>query len=109
MQLMLAQDEPQDYVVGTGVTHSASRNWSTWPSAWPAWTGATTSSPDAAFVRPAEVDRLCADPAKAAQELGWEPKIGFEELVAMMVESDLELLSSSPGGHDDDSFGADPW
>jgi GDPmannose 4,6-dehydratase len=63
---------------------------------------------DAAFIRPAEVDRLCANPAKARDELGWEPKIGFEELVAMMVEADLELLSSS-GGHADDSFGPDSW
>jgi GDPmannose 4,6-dehydratase len=54
------------------------------------------------------VDRLCANPAKAASELGWEPKIGFEELVAMMVEADLELLSVS-GGHAEDSFGSDSW
>ena len=48
---------------------------------------------DAAFIRPAEVDRLCADPSKARDELGWEPKIGFEELVAMMVDADMELLA----------------
>jgi GDPmannose 4,6-dehydratase len=63
---------------------------------------------DAAFVRPAEVDHLCADPSKAAERLGWEPKIGFEELITMMVETDLELLST-PGRHDDDSFGAEAW
>jgi GDPmannose 4,6-dehydratase len=49
---------------------------------------------DAAFIRPAEVDRLCADPSKARDELGWEPKIGFEELIAMMVDADMELLSA---------------
>jgi GDPmannose 4,6-dehydratase len=54
------------------------------------------------------VDQLCADPAKAAERLGWEPKIGFDELIAMMVESDLELLST-PGSHEDDSFGLDAW
>jgi GDPmannose 4,6-dehydratase len=63
---------------------------------------------DAAFIRPAEVDRLCASPAKASSELGWEPKISFEELVAMMVEADLKLLSES-GGHAEDSFGSDAW
>jgi GDPmannose 4,6-dehydratase len=63
---------------------------------------------DAAFIRPAEVDRLCANPAKAASELGWKPKIGFEELVRMMVEADLELLKES-GGYADDSFGSDAW
>ena len=63
---------------------------------------------DAAFIRPAEVDQLCADPAKAASELGWEPKIGFEELVTMMVEADLELLGRS-GAYDEDPFGPDTW
>src|SRR5262249_56187280 len=63
---------------------------------------------DAAFIRPAEVDQLCANPAKAASELGWEPKIGFEELVSLMVEADLKLLSVS-GGHAEDSFGSDAW
>jgi GDPmannose 4,6-dehydratase len=63
---------------------------------------------DAAFIRPAEVERLCANPARAREELGWEPKIGFEELVSMMVEADLKLLSSSDG-HAEDSFGPDAW
>jgi GDPmannose 4,6-dehydratase len=62
----------------------------------------------AAFIRPAEVDQLCADPAKARDQLGWEPKIGFEELIGMMVESDLELLSAS-GDPAEDSFGQDSW
>ncbi|HEX7996743.1 MAG TPA: GDP-mannose 4,6-dehydratase, partial [Streptosporangiaceae bacterium] len=61
---------------------------------------------DAAFIRPAEVDKLCADPSKARERLGWEPKMTFDELVGMMVESDLELLSS--GGHAEDSF-LDVW
>jgi len=63
---------------------------------------------DAAFIRPAEVDHLCADPSRARDQLGWEPKIGFEELVAMMVEADLALLSAN-GGQAEDSFGSDPW
>jgi GDPmannose 4,6-dehydratase len=94
MHLMLGRDEPADYVVGTGVMHGLD------------WRDHVVT--DAAFIRPAEVDRLCANPAKAASDLGWEPKIGFEELVAMMVEADLELLSVS-GGHAEDSFGSDSW
>ena len=62
---------------------------------------------DAAFIRPAEVDKLCADPSAAKERIGWEPKINFDELVGMMVEADLELLSS--GGHAEDSFGSDTW
>ena len=55
---------------------------------------------DAAFVRPAEVDQLCADPAKAARaSSAGSRRSAFEELIAMMVESDLKLLSASPGGH----------
>jgi GDPmannose 4,6-dehydratase len=54
------------------------------------------------------VDQLCADPSLARDELGWEPKIGFEELVAMMVDADLELLAAS-GGTIGDSFGPDTW
>jgi GDPmannose 4,6-dehydratase len=54
------------------------------------------------------VDQLCADSAKAAGRLGWEPQVGFDELITMMVEADLKLLSG-PGGHEDDSFGPDAW
>ncbi len=108
MHLMLAQDEPQDYVVGTGVTHSVEELVDlAFSVAGLDWREHVTV--DAAFVRPAEVDQLCADPAKAAQQLGWKPKTGFTELITMMVESDLKLLSSSPGGHEDDAFGADSW
>ncbi len=57
---------------------------------------------DQALHRPAEVDLLCADPKKARVQLGWEPTVSFEELVAMMVESDLRLLSNG-GDPDQDS------
>jgi GDPmannose 4,6-dehydratase len=49
---------------------------------------------DPKFMRPAEVDLLLADPSKARQELGWTPKVGFAELIAMMVDADLERLSA---------------
>jgi GDPmannose 4,6-dehydratase len=106
MQLMLAQDTPADYVIGTGVTHSVEKLLDTaFRAAGLDWHDHVVT--DAAFIRPAEVDRLCADPAKARDELGWEPKIGFEELVAMMVDADLELLAD--GGQADESYGTDSW
>ncbi len=108
MHLMLAQDEPEDYVVGTGVTHSVEQLVArAFGMAGLDWRDYVTV--DAAFVRPAEVDQLCADPAKAAQRLGWVPETGFGELIEMMVESDLKLLSSGEGGPDDDAFGPDAW
>jgi len=107
MHLMLAQDSPADYVIGTGVTHSVEKLVDTaFRAAGLDWHDHVVT--DAAFIRPAEVDRLCADPSKARDELGWEPKIGFEELIAMMVDADLELLAAS-GGSAGDSFGTDSW
>ena len=49
-----------------------------------------------------------ADPSQAVKQLGWEPKVGFDELITMMVESDLALLGRS-GAYDDDPFGPDTW
>jgi GDPmannose 4,6-dehydratase len=107
MHLMLAQDEPEDYVIGTGVTHSVEELLDqAFRGAGLDWHDHVVT--DAAFIRPAEVDRLCADPAKARERLGWEPKIGFEELVTMMVDADMELLSVA-GDHAEDSFGSDSW
>jgi GDPmannose 4,6-dehydratase len=107
MRLMVNQDEPEDFVVGTGVTHSVrdlvERAFAVAGLDWREHVVC-----DEAFVRPAEVDHLCADPSKATKELGWELTVGFEELVAMMVESDLALLSR-PGAHSDDSFGPEAW
>ncbi len=107
MHMMLAQDSPADYVIGTGVTHSVEQLVDTaFRAAGLDWRDHVVT--DAAFIRPAEVDRLCADPAKAKDELGWEPKIGFEELIAMMVDADMELLASS-GGSAGEEFGTDSW
>jgi GDPmannose 4,6-dehydratase len=107
MHLMLAQDEPADFVVGTGVTHSVQELVSrAFAAAGLEWRDHVVS--DTAFVRPAEVDHLCADPSKVAKELGWEPTVAFDELVTMMVESDLALLSG-PEAHHDDSFGPEGW
>jgi GDPmannose 4,6-dehydratase len=106
MQLMLAQDSPADYVIGTGVTHSVETLVDhAFRAASLDWHDHVVT--DAAFIRPAEVDRLCADPSKARDELGWEPKIGFEELVSMMVDADLELLAA--GGGAGEEFATESW
>lgn len=95
MWLMLQQDAPDDYVVATGQTHSVERlldvafncvglNWHDY------------AVQDPLFMRPAEVDLLVGDPSKAKEKLGWEPKVSFEELIAMMVESDLQKLKDNP-------------
>jgi GDPmannose 4,6-dehydratase len=93
MWLMLQQDEPDDYVIATGETHSIEEfltlafdkvglgDWKPYVRH------------DAKFLRPAEVDLLIGDPAKAKAKLGWQPEVNFEQLVAMMVEHDLEYES----------------
>jgi len=91
MWLMLQQDKPDDYVIATGETHTVEKLVDTAFSAvgldWKKYVVI-----DPALVRPAEVDLLIGDPAKAKKELGWEPQVGFDQLVKMMVESDLARL-----------------
>lgn len=107
MRMMLAQEVPEDYVIGTGVTRSVrdlvELAFGTVGLDWEQYVVL-----DDRYTRPAEVDLLCADPKKAREQLGWEPEVSFEELVAMMVESDLELLSSS-GRPDEEPFSPDHW
>jgi len=92
MWRMLQQPTPQDYVVGTGQTHSV-RDLveAAFGHVGLDWRKHVTSDPR--YMRPAEVDVLQADPTKAERELGWRPKVGFAELVSMMVDADLERLS----------------
>jgi len=93
MWLMLQQPKPDDYVIGTGRTHSVRElvdlafrhvglDWQRYVKV------------DPALVRPAEVDILQADPSKAKGVLGWTPEVSFEQLVVMMVEADLQRLSN---------------
>ncbi len=91
MWLMLQQDAPDDYVVATGETHSIREflEVAFRLAGYDDWTPYVQH--DERFDRPAEVDLLIGDPAKAKANLGWEPKVGFEELVRMMYEHDLEL------------------
>jgi GDPmannose 4,6-dehydratase len=95
MWLMLQQSAPQDYVIGTGETHSVRELVETaFSHAGLDYRKHVVSDPR--FHRPAEVDLLLADPTKARTELGWKPKVSFTELIAMMVDADLERLSKAP-------------
>ena len=91
MWLMLQQDTPDDFVIATGQTHSVEKLLNVaFSSVDLDWKNFTVQ--DEKFMRPAEVDLLVGDPTKAGQKLGWEPQVSFEQLVQMMVESDLKLL-----------------
>jgi GDPmannose 4,6-dehydratase len=88
---MLQQPTPEDYVIGTGETHTVRELCEiAFAHVGLDWTQYVTV--DAQFVRPAEVDVLCADPSKARRQLGWRPRVGFAELVRMMVDADLARL-----------------
>jgi GDPmannose 4,6-dehydratase len=91
MWLMLQQEQPGDYVVATGIAHSVRDCLEV------AFDHAGVSIGDhvvldPSLIRPAEVEHLVGDASKAQRVLGWEPKVGFEELIRMMVDSDLALL-----------------
>ncbi|MFO0555069.1 MAG: GDP-mannose 4,6-dehydratase [Polyangiaceae bacterium] len=92
MWLMLQADKPDDFVIGTGETHSV-REFAERAFSQAGLDFEDFVKIDPAYYRPAEVDLLLADPSKARRELGWQPKVGFEELVRVMVESDLELAA----------------
>lgn len=89
MWLMLQKDEPDDYVVGTGKTWSVKQLVETAFSVvdldWQKYVDV-----DQKFMRPAEVDLLVADPSKAKEKLGWEPKTSFEQMIETMVKADIE-------------------
>jgi GDPmannose 4,6-dehydratase len=90
MWLMLQQNNPDDYVVATGESHSVQElvelafaevglDWEQYVET------------DTRYFRPTEVDALQGDASKARQQLGWQPRVGFKELVTMMVQHDLDL------------------
>ncbi len=96
MWMMLQQDEPDDYVVATGETHSVQElvevafghvglDWHDFVRQ------------DQRYMRPAEVDLLVGDASKAGHVLGWEPNVLFKELIQMMVDADVELLRGDMG------------
>lgn len=92
MWLMLQQEEPEDYVIATGVTRSV-REMARIAFEHIGLNYEDYVILDPRFVRPAEVDMLVGDPSKAAQKLNWRPKVSFEELIAMMVEADIQRVT----------------
>jgi GDPmannose 4,6-dehydratase len=92
MWRMLQQDKPNSYVIGMGETHSV-REFCEISFGHIGLDYREFVVQDERFYRPAEVDLLISDPTKARAELGWEPAVGFKELVTMMVEADLERLA----------------
>jgi GDPmannose 4,6-dehydratase len=90
MWMMLQQDEPDDYVIATGETHSIREllDVAFRLAGYDDWTRFVKQDPR--FFRPSEVNLLIGDAAKAREKLGWQPKVSFEELVAMMYENDLK-------------------
>jgi len=112
MWLMLQQDSPEDLVIGTGETHSVRElceaafaevgKTISWQGNGPEErgldkaTGGALVVVDPAYLRPAEVDHLCADPSRAREKLGWQPRVGFRELVRLMVAADCDALARRP-------------
>ena len=92
MWLMLQAESPDDFVIGTGETRSV-RDFAEKAFSLVGLDYRDFVKIDPKYFRPAEVDILLADPSKARRELGWAPKVGFDELVGRMVESDLELAA----------------
>ncbi|WP_200262115.1 GDP-mannose 4,6-dehydratase [Streptomyces sp. HSG2] len=93
MHLMLQQDTPDDYVVGTGETHSVREAMSlAFEHGGLNWQDHVYTDP--ALVRPAEVEILCADTTRVRQELGWKPEVDFTSLIRMMVDADLKHVAT---------------
>ncbi|KPK06311.1 MAG: GDP-mannose 4,6-dehydratase [Gemmatimonas sp. SG8_28] len=92
MWRMLQQPEPEDYVVGTGVSHSV-RDLAQVAFAHVGLDWQDHVRVDQQLVRPAEVDHLLADPHKARTNLGWEPRVSFEDMIRMMVDHDVARLA----------------
>ena len=95
MWLMLQQEQPSDFVIATGQPHSV-RDFAelAFERVGLDWERHAVSDP--LFLRPAEVDHLVGDASRARQELGWEPKTSFRELVELMIDADLARLSGAP-------------
>jgi GDPmannose 4,6-dehydratase len=92
MWLMMQQDRPEDYVLGTGVTHSV-REFCDEAFRYVGLDYQEYVIQDERFYRPAEVDLLVADPSKACMQLGWEPRVEFKELVRLMVDADMKRVA----------------
>jgi len=93
MWLMLQQDKPEDFVIATGEAHSV-RELVDIAFARVGLDPSDYVRVDERFMRPAEVEQLIGDATKAREQLGWEPRTSFKELIELMVDADLELLAS---------------
>jgi len=94
MWLILQQPEPDDFVLATGETHSIRELLQVaFDAAGLDWKQHVECDPK--LMRPAEVEYLCGDASKARQKLGWRPRLGFAELIQLMVQADLEALQIS--------------
>ncbi|MDQ3850991.1 MAG: GDP-mannose 4,6-dehydratase [Actinomycetota bacterium] len=93
MYLMLQQDDPDDFVIATNRSNTVREcvQIAFDEAGVPDWESHVTIDP--AFLRPAEVDQLIGNPAKAYDRLGWEPRTSFEELIRLMTRADLALLA----------------
>ena len=97
MWLMLQQEQPDDFVIATGETHTIREFCElAFHHAGLDWQKHVAF--DKRYLRPAEVDILIGNPAKARRVLGWEPKVKFKELVQLMVDADIQLLADKLGG-----------
>jgi len=97
MWLMLQKDEPDDFVIATGESHSV-REFVERAFDRAGLDPERHVEIDPRYFRPAEVDFLCGDPSKAGQELGWKAQTSFEDLVALMVDGDIRLLQDEQAG-----------
>src|SRR5262249_26510869 len=94
MWLMLQQEKPDDYVIGTGQTHSVEEFVQiAFDHVGLNWRRHVTVDPQ--FLRPAEVDLLLANPTKARRLIGWKPEVSFEQLVRLMVDADVAQLKKT--------------
>jgi GDPmannose 4,6-dehydratase len=97
MWMILQQDEPEDFVIATGEAHTVREFVElAFDRVGLDWQGHVEIDP--MYFRPAEVESLCGDPAKAREKLGWKAKTSFEELVALMVDGDVALLDDELAG-----------
>mgnify|MGYP000520941754 CR=1 FL=1 len=104
MWLMLQQDQPDDFVVATGETHSVREFLeAVFGSLDLDWNDHVEIDP--ALYRPAEVDVLCGDASKALSLLDWKPRVSFAELARMMTEHDLELAQQEAALRENAEFG----
>lgn len=91
MWLILQQNQPEDFVLATGLTHTV-RQFAELAFGYLGLDYQKYVIQDAAYIRPAEVERLVGDPSKAKQKIGWETRVSFEELVKLMVEAEVKSI-----------------